>query len=145
MSGQGEEKRTCGECSLCCKLMAVPEINKQAGEWCEFVQINGKVRQGCACYEYRPKACRDFECRWLGSAKAGYPMPEEHRPDRIKAVFAGTGDGKTCIVHIDARTPTHYKDHPVVRKVINSLLERWVVVVVCGEERKMLIGGPIDE
>jgi hypothetical protein len=27
--------RACGTCTLCCKVVAVPELEKAAGEWCK--------------------------------------------------------------------------------------------------------------
>jgi hypothetical protein len=57
--------RTCGDCSLCCKLLEIsaeraPEVAKPAGQWCKNC-----VQPGCSIYDRRPALCRDFKCMWL--------------------------------------------------------------------------------
>ncbi len=70
-------KRTCGECTLCCKTHFVFELQKPAGEWCVHCEIN----KGCKIYNGRPKSCQFFECAWL----MGFGLPE-HRPDKTQIV-----------------------------------------------------------
>jgi len=43
----GELMRQCGGCTLCCKLLPVPPLEKLAGQRCQH-QRHGK---GCAVYE----------------------------------------------------------------------------------------------
>lgn len=70
--------RSCGYCSLCCKLKDVrptPDdpFEKRGGEWCKHC----KIGSGCAIYEQRFQVCRDFKCLWLESDKIGehwYPL-----------------------------------------------------------------------
>jgi len=52
--------RSCGECTVCCTVMAIdkPDIQKQAGVTCRH------CHGGCTIYETRPKLCRDFHCGW---------------------------------------------------------------------------------
>jgi hypothetical protein len=52
--------RICGECTLCCTVMAIdkPDIQKQAGATCRH------CRGGCTIYETRPALCRDYHCGW---------------------------------------------------------------------------------
>ncbi|MDE2182953.1 MAG: hypothetical protein KGJ78_08025 [Alphaproteobacteria bacterium] len=52
--------RTCGECTVCCTVMAIdkPEIQKEAGVTCRH------CRGGCRIYETRPALCRDYYCGW---------------------------------------------------------------------------------
>jgi hypothetical protein len=146
--GIGERPaRTCADCSLCCKLLGVPEIGKPAGVWCDLVRIGeSKTPAGCSTYSVRPKACTDFECLWLQSAAAGYPMDEDMRPDLCKVVFGGSIDGMTSVVYVDPANPTAWR-RGRVEKVIRRLLKRFDVVIVCGESRTLLAaekrdGGP---
>jgi hypothetical protein len=53
--------RSCGECTLCCKLMSIPELHKPEASWCAHC----KPGQGCSIYQERPGSCRDFACKWL--------------------------------------------------------------------------------
>ncbi|SRR5258708_6083397 len=53
--------RTCGECSLCCKLLPVAELDKEANLWCQHCRPGN----GCSIYNARPRVCRDYQCGWL--------------------------------------------------------------------------------
>ena len=66
--------RQCGECTLCCTVMAIDklDIQKQAGVTCRH------CRGGCAIYETRPRLCRDFHCGWRQLPI----LDESWRPDR---------------------------------------------------------------
>lgn len=52
--------RECGNCTLCCKVIGVPEIDKPRGQWCKHCD-SGK---GCEVYFFRPAACREWFCGW---------------------------------------------------------------------------------
>jgi hypothetical protein len=70
-------QRPCGDCTACCTVMAVDEIDKPLGVECQHV-----CASGCSVYATRPAGCRDFNCIWryglLGAA---------HRPDKLGIVF----------------------------------------------------------
>lgn len=70
--------RQCGSCTLCCKLLPVPEISKPTGERC-----GSQCRKGCAIYHVRPKSCREWSCLWLLDSEM-HDMP---RPDRCGFVI----------------------------------------------------------
>ena len=42
--------RTCGACGMCCKVYKMPEMKKDAGQWCRHY-CSGK---GCEIYVARP-------------------------------------------------------------------------------------------
>ncbi len=71
------DKRTCGECTLCCKTHGVLEFLKPAGNWC----VHCNVGNGVCTDNKRPHSCKIFECAWL----IGDGLPE-HRPDKINIV-----------------------------------------------------------
>jgi len=58
--------RQCGDCTKCCTVMAVNEIGKPEHQSCQH-----QCAQGCAIYQTRPKACRDWSCLWLHGATIG--------------------------------------------------------------------------
>jgi len=62
--------RECGDCTLCCTLTFVPELDKQEGVTCEHCD------KGCRIYEGRPKSCSEYKCAWLDEK-----LPEWMRPD----------------------------------------------------------------
>jgi len=63
--------RTCGDCTVCCFIGAVPALGKPAHTKCLHVS-----NQGCSIYKDRPDLCREFQCSWL----RGAGLPED-RPD----------------------------------------------------------------
>jgi hypothetical protein len=70
------EKRTCGACQLCCKLLPVRELNKGAGERCK----HQKFGKGCLVYHKPgfPMSCAMWSCSWL----VNNDTAELRRPDR---------------------------------------------------------------
>jgi hypothetical protein len=70
-------KRTCGTCSLCCKLPYVRELNKSIDTWCKHASPG---HGGCLIYPDRPASCRSFICGWLPGAGIG----DEWFPARCK-------------------------------------------------------------
>jgi hypothetical protein len=70
-------KRTCGTCSLCCKLPYVRELNKSIDTWCKHASPG---RGGCLIYPDRPSSCCGFICGWLSGAEIG----DEWFPARCK-------------------------------------------------------------
>jgi hypothetical protein len=65
--------RKCGDCTLCCKLLPVVELGKNAGQRCDH-QRAGK---GCMIYAKRPPACALWSCKWLvNDGTAGLPRPD---------------------------------------------------------------------
>lgn len=74
--------RTCGSCTLCCKLVPVEELGKGAGERCKHVR-HGK---GCSIYERRPWSCREWSCMWLKGDEGGKDL-DLSRPDHVHYVI----------------------------------------------------------
>lgn len=72
-------KRQCGECTLCCKLVPVQELDKQANTRCQ----HQRFKKGCAIYGKRPHSCKTWTCRWLTNQDT-YDLP---RPDRAHYVI----------------------------------------------------------
>jgi len=87
--------RTCGECTLCCKLSAIQDLPKPAWSLCQFCKNNS-----CAVYSTRPKSCRDFTCSWLVDQN----IPDNLRPDKIH-MYATSGGEHIVNIRVD-------NDHP---------------------------------
>lgn len=82
--------RSCGTCTLCCKVIAVVDFDKQPGVWCPHC-IRSK---GCGIYETRPKDCRTFFCHWMVEKGLG----PEWKPERAKFALVTTLGGITAFV-----------------------------------------------
>lgn len=53
--------RTCGNCTLCCRLVPVEELHKEQNVRCGA--LNAWRR--CTVYAHRPISCRLWSCAWL--------------------------------------------------------------------------------
>ena len=99
--------RTCGSCTLCCKVYGVAELHKPADTWCPSVQIG----VGCAIYADRPYSCRTFRCAWLKGL-----VPEALRPDQIHGVATLEADG-----HLEIHEDPAYPG--VARAALEAVIE----------------------
>lgn len=129
--------RKCGSCTLCCKLLAVPQMEKQENRWCSSC-LPGK---GCMTYESRPVACRDFACLWVQTP--GNPLAalgEELRPDRCKVIFTASRDGNALLLTVDPSRPDAWKNGAVADLLAHFLDGQTEIHIVIGRER-MRIGG----
>ncbi|HEY1600087.1 MAG TPA: hypothetical protein VGG64_10820 [Pirellulales bacterium] len=78
-SGEKQRRNECGICTLCCKLVAVEEIEKPVGSWCPHCLLG----KGCKIYDARPTECQTWNCLWLQGAFGDQPGL---RPDKCKVV-----------------------------------------------------------
>jgi hypothetical protein len=97
--------RSCGECSLCCKLIRVDAFAKPPGAWCTHC-VPGRF--GCRIYDSRPGECRDFYCAWMVSPTLG----DEWRPSKCKIVLRVESDGKLIAAHVDPSDPRAWRREP---------------------------------
>jgi hypothetical protein len=104
--------RSCGSCSLCCKLLGVndPPVFKPAGKWCPHCRPG---RGGCAIYDRRPNSCRDWTCGWLVNSTLG----DEWQPTRCKMVVHWEPINEAtqftwCNILVDPGTPDAWRREP---------------------------------
>jgi hypothetical protein len=100
--------RTCGECSLCCKLFAINALSKPANVWCKHA-LPGKG--GCSIYADRPQLCRTYSCWWLTDLAMG----DEWYPFRSKIVahfgFSPRREPQ-CVFTVDPGYPDRWRESP---------------------------------
>lgn len=101
-------ERSCGECSLCCKLPRIETFNKPAGTWCAHCAPG---RGGCTIYEKRPTECRDFYCYWLKSDALG----PEWRPNKCKMFVRR--EFNLLAIHVDPSDPTAWRREPFFQQI----------------------------
>ena len=104
--------RSCGSCSLCCKLLKVddPPFFKPAGKWCPHCRPG---RGGCSIYDHRPALCRGWGCGWLLSSTLG----DEWQPARCKMVvgwevISDANEHAYCNIRVDPGTPDAWRREP---------------------------------
>ena len=87
------EGRSCGTCTLCCRLPDIDLFDKPANAWCRHC-IEGK---GCSIYADRPSVCRDFLCLWMVDETLG----EAWEPSRSHMMIYRQGPQITVLVDLD--------------------------------------------
>lgn len=131
VKSSAKQSRSCGECTLCCKLIAIAELGKTRGQWCQHC-VKGK---GCGIYESRPDECRAFNCGWLTTPSVG----DEWKPIRSKMIFFHVLDGDTSklIFQVDPGSPLAWRNEPyysqLKRMAVNGLAHNGLILVVVGK------------
>lgn len=103
--------RDCGTCTLCCKLIAVTELDKPPGEWCPHVVRKG----GCAIHATRPAGCRVFFCHWMTEKGLG----PEWKPERSKLMLV-MSEGGHMTAFVDPGVPAAWRQAPYYETI-----KRW--------------------
>lgn len=118
--------RTCGDCSLCCKVMGIAEIAKPPGPWCQHIRRGA----GCAIYDGRPMSCRSYYCDWMMSRGLG----PEWKPDKARFALYKTDNNNRLTAHVDPGYPTAWKREPYYRNfkdwALQGLLRRPQILIV---------------
>jgi hypothetical protein len=121
--------RSCGECSACCKILAIDELKKPPSIWCQHV----KIGQGCEIYENRPASCRKFNCLWILDPR----LPDEMRPDKSHVVLHVQKEMGRLKVNVDPDTPEAWQ-RGLTRKYIEMVRKTGVdVLIVVGDKKNL--------
>jgi hypothetical protein len=96
--------RICGSCMLCCKVMAITELNKRDGIMCSYA-IAGK---GCTIRENRPRTCRRFFCGWRLDPNLGSLW----KPDICGFVLSISQQYSAMMLTVDPARPNAWKVEP---------------------------------
>jgi hypothetical protein len=116
------QRRHCGDCQLCCRLLPVAEIGKPALTKCRH-----QCRTGCGIYSTKPFSCAAWSCQWLQGHDTG-PRPDrahlaiDPMPDYVTARDNATGEKRTMGVWQVWADPAHRQAHkaPAFRKWLNE-------------------------
>jgi hypothetical protein len=124
--------RVCGSCTLCCKLLTVPDLEpaKPRDVWCEHC-LQGT---GCGIYERRPQSCRVFDCVWL--QRPG--LPDTLRPDRCKVVLTTIEAERALVAQVDPGYPDAWRRPEIARLLKLNLGKGIKVMVRVGETVRVL-------
>lgn len=109
--------RSCGTCTLCCKVLSINEFEKPQGRWCDHCAVG----TGCRIYKVRPDECRRFYCGYLTAPE----VSEDWKPSRSKMVLVSELEGKRIAVHVDPGRPSAWRSEPYY-----SDLKSWAVAAV---------------
>ncbi len=104
--------RACDGCTLCCKLFAIPQLQKPMGVMCQYAALG----RGCTIYEQRPHVCRVSDCLWLSTPN----VPEHWKPAESHMVLAGDPTGTLLSVLVDDGFEQIWRSEPYY-----SDLKKW--------------------
>ena len=124
--------RQCGDCSLCCKVLGIPELDKAKDHWCP----NFTAGTGCRIYADRPPSCHDFVCRWLADPTMG----PEWKPSVCKMVL--DAKPRLLVVHVDPAVTRPWRAEPyfsVLKRLAAQGLTRGTLVMVMERRRTIVI------
>jgi hypothetical protein len=125
-SGKQIAARSCGSCTLCCRLPEIESLSKPADTWC-----NHCTGEACSIYPDRPQLCRDFLCSWMTDEN----LPDAWQPLTSHMLVYEQGPQLTILV--DPDHPQAFAAEPY-----SSDLDRWAeraesegryVILFCGD------------
>ena len=126
-------ERICGGCTLCCKVLEIPELGKPINVWCPFCDIG----RGCKIYPSRPQSCKKFLCGWLQDPI----IPESLRPDQCGVVIEKLPGYSVHLALMDPIRPTAWMG-PEIRSVLDAYVKTGIAILVGtgkGKPDEMLI------
>jgi hypothetical protein len=127
-------KRQCGSCSLCCKVLDVPEVFSPAGHWCKHFQAGA----GCDIHQLRPKTCREFSCVWLAEDW----LDDSWQPSVAKFVLIWEYEGRCLSIIPDTKMLNSWKAEPyyeVFKQLAARHLSENRIIMVVEPTRRILV------
>jgi len=121
--------KSCGSCTLCCKVLTIEELQKPAGVYCSHCSIGA----GCGVYPERPDSCRTFLCAWLYSPSMG----PELKPEVSHVVIWEWRAGRVVLADCDLDHPDAWRAPAVInflRQTAAKLPPGWLVVAKLGRQ-----------
>lgn len=118
--------RQCGSCTACCTTLVIEALDKPAFQRCPN-DCSGCAGTGggCAVYDDRPQACRNFRCLWLDGHLA-----DDQRPDQLGVMFTTTHHDQAGTIPMLVEVEPGASDRPDIREAIQGMCENnWVLVL----------------
>jgi hypothetical protein len=116
--------KSCGTCTLCCKVYPVPVLEKSCGKWCKHCSPG----KGCGIWLERPEFCREFYCRYMLDAALG----PEWKPEVCKFVMNYQPNG-TFAIAVDPGHRTAWRSdayYARLKRMSGELLAQGVTMYV---------------
>ncbi len=117
--------RSCGGCTMCCKLPAIKELDKPANQWC----VNCDIGVGCKIYETRPTVCAAYFCQYRIDAA----VPEIWKPDDCRMVMHYEIDNNRFVVQVDQSRRDAWKKppyYPQLKAWAKKMLEQGGLLII---------------
>jgi hypothetical protein len=121
--------RSCKGCTLCCKVLAIAELEKPRATWCRHCD----VKAGCKIHGAHPTECKDFYCGYLTNAA----LDERWAPTKSKFVLAYDElQAPRLSVHVDPGRPNAWREEPYY-----SQIKRWAVAAAASRAQVIVWQG----
>ncbi len=121
--------RSCSDCTLCCKLLAVETLEKPRAAWCPHCD----QKRGCKIYAQRPAECGAFYCGYRRIPT----IDERWKPSKAKFLINYESDTQRTIIHVDPVRPDAWRGDPYYRTIKlwarNAAAEGRMVIVWTGK------------
>src|SRR5262245_35961657 len=69
--------KSCGSCTLCCKVVPVASLRKPRDTWCSHCNPKAPKGKGCNIYAERPRECVEWDCLWRIDGDHSAPQPKQ--------------------------------------------------------------------
>jgi hypothetical protein len=133
---QSAPARSCGSCSMCCKLPEIPWVdNKPRGHWCKHC----KPGRGCGIWDTRPQPCKEFHCEWIKDASLG----DEWKPDRSRFYLNFREALGILTVMVDPGSPNSWRREPYhafLRALAESMAQKQFIIQVVTLQSVVVLG-----
>ncbi len=101
--------RSCENCTLCCKVLGIPALEKPRGQVCRHCDWGN----GCKIYARRPGVCADFDCSYLLSPALG----EEWKPTTSHLVLGYMADADIVLIYTDPDHAAAWRQEPYYSRI----------------------------
>jgi hypothetical protein len=139
-----EVGRSCGPCSLCCKLLRITKPASIAHErdvWCKHAEPGGR---GCLIHSRRPMICRRWACRWLLGEVADIWNPDECKMVTSRlSNYPDPDSGQATIIFVDPDYIGAWRSEPWHGDLLRRLdLGERIYTVEHGVYQELLVQEP---
>jgi hypothetical protein len=127
--------RSCGTCTMCCKLLDIDVLEKPRGLWCKH--CNPKA--GCTAYDTRPQACRGFYCGYLRLPD----LDDRWKPAKAKFLINFEERSNRIAIHADADRADAWRIEPYYSTIkqwaANAARSGGTVIIWAGEKVTLVL------
>lgn len=127
-------QKTCGTCSICCKIVAVKDLAKPAHQWC----VHNVPRKGCGIWGAHPEVCKVWQCGWILMPQ----LDDRWKPESCGFIIRTRFQIQQLVIDVEPSKPNSWRREPFL-----STIHRWAQnslatgqqIVVCIGRRQIAI------
>lgn len=116
-------QNTCDGCTLCCKLLAIPELKKPVNTNCTHCSVG----VGCNIYQSRPGSCRKFNCLYITDN-----LQKKLKPSDCHVVFEKLPNCAIYLALIDPDYPNALENEAIKSQILELLHNKFSIITSSG-------------